>query len=315
MRTIALLPLLCACTTLSFEDSDRLAAHQRNAALYFEGGKLNQAMIQVERGLELDPDDYKLNAIKGAVLLRASGDNRRQLDEATQLLERVYDWRSPMRHEPYVLLNYGLAEQKQGLRNLGESIHKADQATRASAEPTRRVKLEAEAKAHRTEATAKLRHADELLAVLVERGELLRVVHNHRLQIARQLGDDLAFEAASKAFFAQSEKDQAWVRKEVERTTTPDYEAEQFAFLQQLRQEELSVRALVADWHFDHQRFHAALAQLNRVLEIDPKRSVDYYNRGRVLVELQKREAAKADFRRFLATSTLPASSAKSTLR
>ena len=107
-----------------------LTACQRNAPIYFEGGKLEQAMIQAERGLEIDPDDYKLNAIRGAILLRASEDNPKLLDQATEQLAEVYDRRSPRRHEPYVLLYYGLAQQKQGLKNLGEAIRLEDRARR-----------------------------------------------------------------------------------------------------------------------------------------------------------------------------------------
>ena len=79
--------LLCGCKTTTLEQQEMLTACQRNAPIYFEGGKLEQAMIQAERGLEIDPDDYKLNAIKGAILLRASEDNPKLLDEATSALD------------------------------------------------------------------------------------------------------------------------------------------------------------------------------------------------------------------------------------
>ena len=44
----------------------------------------------------------------------------------------------------------------------------------------------------------------------------------------------------------------------------------------------------------------------NRVLELDPSRSVDYFNRGKVLLELRRNEDAKEDFRRFLRLTNLP---------
>ena len=52
---------------------------------------------QVRRALEIEPDDYKLNVIKGAVLLRVSERDPEKLDQATEILARIYDWRSPMR--------------------------------------------------------------------------------------------------------------------------------------------------------------------------------------------------------------------------
>ena len=124
MRPLALLLLLCACNSLSSDEQSRLTSYQRNAALFYEGGRFDQALGQIERGLELAPDDYKLAAMRGAILLQTSGHaggtDHRRLDQATELLAELYDRRSPNRHEPYLLLDYGRALQKQGLRHLGE---------------------------------------------------------------------------------------------------------------------------------------------------------------------------------------------------
>ncbi|MFN3240117.1 MAG: hypothetical protein ACE37K_01250 [Planctomycetota bacterium] len=304
MRRYALpLLLLCGCSTISPEQQDVLTACQRNAPIYFEGGKLEQAMIQAERGLEIDPDDYKLNAIKGAILLRASERNPKLLDRATTKLEQVFDRRSPMRHEPYVLLYYGLAQQKQGLRNLGEAIRLEDRARRT---PDKRDELWSEAQQERARAGDRLEAADQLLGYLLDLGALLRITHKHRLQIALQRGDDKQFEKSAKAFLKESADEQAVVRADVERTPTPEYEAERYRYLRELRAEEIDVRALYADWLFDRNQLEATLAQLNRVLELDPKRSNDYYNRGRVLMALERKDAAKRDFRLFLSMSELP---------
>jgi hypothetical protein len=136
MRSIAFSLLLCACSSLAGEDRDRLASYQRQAATYFDGAKYGQALNQIERGLELDPHDYKLNALKGSILLLASGDangtDHKKLDEATALLEEQFAARALDRHEPHLLLYYALALQKQGLRRLGEAVRLEGQATRAA---------------------------------------------------------------------------------------------------------------------------------------------------------------------------------------
>lgn len=302
-RYVLPLLLLCGCKTTTPEQRDLLMACQRNAPIYFEGGKLEQAMTQAERGLEIDPDDYKLNAIKGAILLRASEDKPKLLDEATAQLAKVYDRRSPRRHEPYVLLYYGLAQQKQGLRNLGEAIRLEDRARRVS---EKRAEYTAAAADQRALADDRLEEADALLGHLLDLGSLVRIAHKHRLQIALQRGDDREFENSAKAFLKESDDEQTFVRGEVERTESPQYEAEQYAYLRELRSEEIEVRALYANWLFDRDQIEGTLAQLNRVLELDPKRSNDYYNRGRVLMKLKRLDAAKRDFRMFLSTSSLP---------
>ncbi|MGK0301433.1 MAG: tetratricopeptide (TPR) repeat protein, partial [Planctomycetota bacterium] len=227
MRQYALLLFLCGCTTLSSEQMDRLEGYQQNAPLYFGSGKLGMAMGQVTRGLEIDPDDYKLNVIRGAILLRASERDPKMLDEATAILARVYDWRSPMRHSPSELLYFGLARQKQGLRHLGEAIRLEDRAQRAP-DSQRHDEFADKAIAERELAVHELQKADELLAYLIERGELLRMVHNHRLQIARQLGNDKVFETSAKEFLVEMAKERTVVEADVKRTVIPDFEALQY---------------------------------------------------------------------------------------
>jgi len=313
MRHAALLLLLCACSSLSSEQRNQLAMHQRNALHYYEGGRLDQALAQIDRGLELDAGDYKLNAIKGAILLKTSGSSlgqdHRQLDEATALLERVYEERSPNRHEQYLLLPYALALQKQGRRHLGESLSLTDQATRA----VDKVPLQRRAEDARQAATERLQRARAVLAVLIERGELLRLCHYHLLLIAQDLRDAPTFDAAAGQYLEQLAVDRASTQRELDRTPVPGFEQELTRQLLAMRQEELDVRVLLAEHHYSQKNYEAALAMLDRVLEIDPARSVDYYNRGRVQLELQRTEAAKADFRKFLATTTLPDDSQKKT--
>ena len=281
MRPFALLSILlaCACSSLSSEEAAELAAYQRRAALYFDGGRYDQSLAQIERGLE------SLLATVMRDLGDAFGTDHRQLDAATELLQSMYDERSADRHEPYLLLNYGRALQKQGLRRLGEAIRLDGQAARAVAEQDPQGMRE-QARAQRAESERLLREADAMLAQLVERGDLLRLAHNHRLQIALQRGDDVAFVTEAKAFQEQMQKAQDQVRKEIERTNNADYETDQLELLRMLRGEELGVRQLVAEQHYARKQFDLALAQLDRILELDPRRTTDYYNRGRVLLEV-----------------------------
>jgi tetratricopeptide (TPR) repeat protein len=313
MRHAAFLLLLCACSSLSTEQRDELALHQRNAKHYWEGGRLDQAMGQIEKGLELAPDDYSLNVLKGVILLKTSassqGTDHRRLDEATELLARVYGERSAGRHEPSLLFSYGLSLQKQGRRHLGEAIRLRGEATR-SLEP--RPLLD---KAEEEQATAdgQFATATEVLAVLLDRGELLRLTHYHLLLIAQDRKDDVAFDEHAKKYLEQMKKEQAVVQKQIDKTQQVGFEHERAKDLRALKNEEMEVCGLLAEHRYSHKKYQEALDMLNRVLEIDPARSVDYYNRGRVLLELQRGAEAKADFRKFLATTTLPATSDKTT--
>jgi len=313
MRHAVLLLLLCACSSLSSEERDTLADHQRNAKHYFEGGNLGQAMGQIDKGLALEPDDYVLNSLKGAILLKTSassqGTDHRRLDQATALLAQVYDQRAANRHEPYLLFDYALALQKQGRRHLGEALRLRGEAKR---NPTQAA-LQGEADRQQVAADEKLAEAGRLLGVLLERGELLRLTHYHLLLIAQDRRDDKAFLDHAKAYLVQMANEQEAAKKDIDKTATIGFEQARSKDLRALRTEEMEVCELLADHYFDRKQYKEAIAMLNRVLEIDPGRSANYYNRGRALVELGQTEPAKADFRKFLATTNLPSSSDKVT--
>ncbi len=316
MRYAALLLLLCACTSLSTEQYDQLAFCQRNAKYYYEGGRYDQAMAQIEKGLELDPDDYQLQSLRGSVLLKKSGSalgqDHRLLDEATGYLTKVYEMRGSNRHEPYLLLNYALALQKQGRRFLGEAMNLQAQATRATEVDKEGLQAKADEAQHQS--NEKLGTAREVLGVLVERGEVVRISHYHLLLIAQDLRDNKAFESEAKAYLEQLAKDQAATTLNVESTQVVGYEQEQIKIMRDLKQEEIEVRSLLAEHHFANKNYEVALLMINRVLEIDPSRSADYFNRGRLLVEMKRLSEAKADFRKFLAMSDLPANHEKKTI-
>ncbi len=310
MRPTALSLLLClaACSSLSSDEYSRLASHQRNAKYYFDGAHYEQALDQIERGLEIDADDYVLNSMRGAILLMRSGDasgtDHTDLDAATKVLTRIYETRSPNRHEPHLLVNYGLALEKQGRRHLAVALRLEQDVARKGGDPGASA-------AEREQARSNLLEARTAFGVLVDRGEQLRIAHYHRLLIAETLQDEAAFGAEAKAYFEVASRDQETVRKEIERTTVANYEAAKLQQLRMLHAEELEVRSLVAGREFAAKRYDEALVHLNRVLELDPQRSADYYNRGRVLLSIGRTVEAKDDFRKFLATTTLPSGSEK----
>lgn len=310
--TLPLLLLLAACSTLSSEDEQQLAGFKERAAYFYGQNHLSHAMGQIERGLAIDPEDYTLNSLRAAVLLRLSGDatgtDHKKLDEATAVLQQVYEQRSAWRHDPILLLNYGLALQKQGRRHLGEAMRLEGQASRTPAqvgpEDKTADQLRQQAGEQRAIAKQKLDEAAAMLEVLIERGELLRIAHNHRMQIARDQQDDAKFVIEANAYLEQMKLALAITEKRIDATPDVQNELGQLQRLQELRQEEIEVRGLIADFFYQRKQFDKALEQLNRVLEVDPRRFVDYWNRGRVLVELGRTEEAKADMRMFLADPT-----------
>jgi tetratricopeptide (TPR) repeat protein len=311
MRTpIPLLLLLSACTALSVDDQKRLASLQHNARLYYEGGNFDQALQVIERGLELRSDDYNLNALKGMILLRQSGPTGssvpKKLDAAAAQFEMVYDWRSPSSHDRYTLFGFALVRQKQGLRHLGESLQLAGTAKRQGDAEQGRAAQEAAAAA-REQADEYFDQATGMFEQLLERGELVQLCHYHLMQIAGSRGRAGEAFRQGDLYLAAAKKQDEFLRTEYEKTRVADYEQEKLRELQKLQNEEIEVRTFLANLHYDRKEYQKALDHLDAVLKLDPRRSSDYYNRGRILRELGEADRARSDFRTFLATTDLPA--------
>lgn len=314
---LALLPLV-ACSSTSSQEERQLAAYQHNAKLYFENGKLDQAMQMVDRGLEIEGDNYQLRSLRAALLLEMSVQrdktDHKLLQQALAQFESVEGERSMNRHEPYFVFYSALALQRDGMRHVGEAARLRSPAAMAvdasaSAEP---------AAAEDNAATASLDEARSRLEVLLDRGEMVRFCHFHLMQIAatQRRAEDVI--RHGDAYLQAAKEDLTRMEREIRLAREKGWENELLANRERLRSEEIATRSFLADFHNDRAEsrkdraeFQKAREHLDEILRLDPTRSADYYNRGRVLRELQQIEASKADFRRFLATSPLPADSPK----
>lgn len=318
MRSTAVLTLLlaAACGTLSTADNERLAQFQRNARLYYEGGKMEQCRGMIERGLALDPHNYQLQSQLGMVLLRQSAaeTGSRQdklLDEAMAQLTEVQNQRAPADHMPYQLLTYGIALQRVAMRHTATAAQLRDSASRLPAGSTDAKVQQNQADEHQALARVGNLRARDTLDVLLKRGELLLLAHKHLMEVATALGN---YEEAFKqgdAFLRQAALEKAVALKKIREATKPAFEVEQRQNIEDLRLQEIETRSLLANIHYDRGDFAKAVQQLDVVLQLDPNRSADYYNRARALRELGRDEESRADFRRFLMYSELPDNSPK----
>jgi regulator of sirC expression with transglutaminase-like and TPR domain len=307
MRSLLLLLPLCllACTALDTEEKTRLASYQRNAALYFDKAKYDQALGVIDRGLELEPWDYKLRTLRASIFLRlsgpAAGRDQRMLDQSLETFAEVFADRSLRRHDSPMLFYYALARQKQGLRLLAE----AARIDRKQPDAEERI-AELDAAADAENAAAR-----ELFATLLHRGDYKRLCHYHLLQIAAADQDRTTILAQGAEYLTASAAEQDKLTKEIDRTMTYGYEVDQKQQLAQRRAEEIEVRTLMAQQLYLQRDWSDALAHVEAVLKLDPTRSDDHYNRGLLLRELGRVDEAKADLRTFLATTSLPPDSPK----
>lgn len=292
----------------SAEEDQRLASFQSNAGHYWEMSRLDQALGMCDRGLEIDPEDYKLRSIQAAVHLRMSppptSPDQRMLDLCLDEFDELLSRRSLRHHEPFVLFLGALARQKQGMRLLRE----AEEQRIGGGMPARKPDPGG-AERTRELADGQFASASELLEDLLDRGTHVRLTHYHLMQLAAARGHYSAMIEHGQKYLEQAAKEQLVAEGEIERTMTFGWEIEQKQTLQSLRAEELEVRAFLARQLYGQRQLEEALKHLDAVLHLDPTRSVDHYNRGRLLRELGRTEEAREDLRTFLATTSLPADS------
>ncbi len=300
-----LLLLATACSLTESDEDRQLASFQRNAGLYFEGGKFDQSLGLIEKGLEIEPDDYKLLSLRACIHLRqsgpASGSEHKLLDQSLAEFEEVYDQRDLEVHDRHLLFYYSLALQKQGNRLLTEAARIDKNAEDAQGRAARM----------NAEADASLARESVLLEALLARGEVLRLCHFHLFQVALLTRNDNGLLDHGEKFLEASANDLKKTQEEIDRTTVYGYEQFQKNSLQQLRGDEIGVRIELGERLFARGDFESALRHVDAILAIDPRRSDLHYNRGQILRKLGRTDEAKNDLRTFLATTSLPPDSIK----
>ena len=143
----------------------------------------------------------------------------------------------------------------------------------------------------------------------MEAGEDLLLGHHDLMMTKWWRGD---YDGAVKHGMAYLERCAALQdrrRKLMASTMSIDTERDTLILLQKETDDELAVRAFLANIHYQKKHFELAVQQLDRVLLKDPQRYSDYYNRARSLLALHRKADAKRDLQKFIATTKLPADS------
>ena len=298
--------LLASCGIFgSSEDEQALARYQRNAALYYEGDRFDQALDQVRRGLELYPDDYKLNLVRGWCLLRQTSDSR-LLGPAAEQLDRVMELRDVGEQEPQALLGYAIVHGRMGFEELGRAEQLRSEARRLKMTGDELERRQEEATRLETDGRANLDRAETQLQHLIHDGERILEAHYNMMYVKVWRNDYAGAIEHGNAYLARVATLQDSIRQDLERTLNIDYERELRVRLQRRIDEELEVRAFLANLHYKHGHHELVVEQLDEVLLKNPQLYNEYYNRGRSELALGKSAEAKRDLEKFLATTQLP---------
>ncbi len=324
MRAYALLlfSTLTACGVIgmSAQQQAQLTAFQQNAKLYYDGGNFDQALHQIRRGLDLDPDNYNLLQLRAWCFLRMARNNKTLVERAIAEFDSLMALRSIDSHGPQTLLGFALLQQYLGQEQQDQADVLQEEIGRIEAGGPEALGKKARMGEHLERAAARYEQARTMLQELLDRGDVVLLARFHAMQnealtmkLQRALGNEEAarhhYELAlahGGDYLQRLEREQRRMREVYEQTRDIAQEQTLQMELQALIDDELKGRDYLANLYFNNGDYAAAVAQQDRILTLDPTRSVDYYNRGRSLEMLGRPSEAKRDFERFLATTRLP---------
>ena len=307
---IALLSVgLTGCQTfggLTDEEQDDLAQFQANAQAYYHGQRYDQALDMVRKGLDIDAENYKLMSVAGWCYLQTAERDSRRLREAERYFDSVFAQRDPSDHEPHALLGYAATKQRLGREHarLADTLRReAETRDLSTTEQTIRT---ARADEHSQRARSYWSEAVRTLQQLIERQDLLRFAHKLLMETYVEIGDYEKAVEQGDLCLQQNKTEQASENARIRETPSVQVEQASRAMLRELIDQEVRVRAALAEMHFRRQAYELAVEQLDALLLIDPTRSTDYYNRADALERLGRSEEARRDYEKFLGTTRLP---------
>jgi tetratricopeptide (TPR) repeat protein len=306
----------CSVFGLSAEERQELAQHQERASIYWQANRLPQALEQVRKGLEIAPTDYKMNQIKGYCLLRQANDSRYAttparryglLEDATAAFDATLALRPLDEHSPQLLLGDALLHEELARTELHEKQQAEQELARRELSAQERALVQVRLQEHDLLMRQHLARAERDLELLLRRGDLLQFAHKHMMNARALRGDYAGAVEHGQKFLERVNKAQTEKQKVYASTTRIDDEHRAAQELGGLVADELTVRTQLANLHYDHGHFDLAIGELDRILTMDPGRSIEYYNRARSLFEVGRHDEAYRDVQKFLATHQLPA--------
>lgn len=296
----------CGIFGLSAEEEANLTRYQRNAKTYYEGGEFERALDQIRRGLEIQPDDYRLLTISAWCMLRQSQTDPRRLQAATDAFDHLKELRPDSEQSSQARLGYGAAHGKLAFELRQRADQLRQDAARLKLEDTELQQSETEAAELERQSNHHFDLAEAELEKLLDSGDLLLEAHYHLMYVSVWRGDYEGAVSHGNRYLKRVGELQASIRTELEQTIMVEYERELRIRLQNRLDAEVEVRAFLANLHFKEGHHELVVEQLDEVLLENPNRFNEYYNRARSLMTLGRIEEAKRDYERFLYSTNLP---------
>ncbi len=323
---VALSLLAGSCTAfggLSNEESERLAGYTERAERYFASKDYPRASQQIEKGLKVDAYDYRLNQLRGQILLRQARSDPARFRDALRQFERVRGLRSDGEHDYLTFL--GLGQANQGLYQLHRRRWREFQAKAGRSPKGSPERREARAKAEENLRLARryLDAAERAFQHMVELGDGLVQARRYLFKIAADRIQDLEGKARERQFDEAISKGLAYLdlvlaRKKHYRNKEEegaaglpaplqiDLENEARRRRREYEMQEIECRGILHALYYHSGRYAKAIQHLDALIALDPTRAPEYYNRALCHYKLGHLEEASRDFQDFLRLTSLP---------
>ncbi len=315
--SLAALPACAIFGILSEEEQKHLDQHRAGAARFYNARQYEKAISQAEKGLVIEPDDYRLlGPLAWSYLqlsLRDSQQNERYLKLSEVAFGDVIAQRSIENHDPRNVFGYAIAQYNWARIEQNRADIWRREAEKDPDRDKKRNKI-ARAEEHERKATSKDQGAKRYF-LHVASGSFTepanqREAYKYLMAIDYRHGkhaEAIAFGA--KALSKNAEEVKIW-EEEYARTEFAAREHIIRAELANLKADELKVRSRLAAYYQQLAKrpknanfkkdYDAALVHLNAILAARPNSSEDYYFRGVCYRALGQHEAAHKDFQLFL---------------
>lgn len=288
---------------LSGDEKKALYQYQNNARQFYEGGRFSQAIQQAQRALELDPGDENSELIVAWSHLYL--DTRDDIWAAEREFRDLSGGGLFSKENREAVLGHGFALGRQGdfYEAAALAMEKEGAPATDSKKASQLSKLRKEAAAKYAEAIARLQRAYDLDPKATDALAALQQMYALQGNYEESVGYGKQFvEAASKSWpFWEKQIQRTDITAEEERMLRTRYESS--------RRKEIASRSLLASCRFKQERFSEALGELDALLQLDPERTEEYFNRALCREKVGDLSRALQDMETFLKKTTLDYSS------
>jgi len=309
--SLVLVPLLllggCGIFGGSSAKEERLSGFFSRAKGYYRNDRLQQALDQVDRGLELEPGDPKFLTLKGFIFLKYARRDPSFYDDALALFRKAAA--GGLFHSGLTRAKLGL-----GLALLGRGIKERDYAANlekallegsipaARREEARKKVPEMRAYAHKDFQEAEGAFEEVLRE---EPRNILALYSLALVKVALDKKED-GLKLIDRYIQAASARRKQILERDLKITLSKEREDKLWAELRTIESREKECRGLAANLLYKLGRYEEALKELNSLLKLDPNLVNEYFNRARIHAKLGHTQEAVRDYRTFVGRSLLP---------